>query len=172
MSISKINGVLYKLLSYITAAMSFGMVAIVFWQVIARYIVQSSSGWTQEVTLVLFMWVTMLGSAMAVRSAGHVSMTLLVNNLKGYAKPIVKMIALVICEAFYVMLAVSGYAVSMRFLHAGTTQLKIPMPVVYSSFVVGGIVMSIFALELMWNELKEIARIKRDKNNGTGGAAL
>lgn len=172
MSISKFNGVLYKILAYITAAMSFGMVVIVFWQVIARYIVQSSSGWTQEVTLVLFMWVTMLGSAMAVRSAGHVSMTLLVNSLKGYAKPIVKIISTVICEVFYVMLAISGYAVCVRFQHAGTTQLKIPMPVVYSSFVVGGIIMVVFALELLWNELKEIARIRRDKNNETGGAML
>src|SRR6188768_1260750 len=50
------------------------IVAIVAWQVFGRYVLNSSPTWTENLALVLILYVTLLGAAVGVRDAGHIGM--------------------------------------------------------------------------------------------------
>ena len=50
------------------------IVAIVFYQVFGRYVLNASPTWTESLALVLVLYVTLIGAAVGVRDAGHIGM--------------------------------------------------------------------------------------------------
>src|SRR3569833_3316774 len=50
------------------------IVTIVFYQVFGRYVLNSSPTWTENLALVLILYVTLIGAAVGVRDAGHIGM--------------------------------------------------------------------------------------------------
>ena len=50
------------------------IVAIVFYQVFGRYVLNSCPTWTENLALVLILYVTLIGAAVGVRDAGHIGM--------------------------------------------------------------------------------------------------
>ena len=50
------------------------IVAIVFYQVFGRYVLNASPTWTENLALVLILYVTLIGAAVGVRDAGHIGM--------------------------------------------------------------------------------------------------
>ncbi|MCW5222920.1 TRAP transporter small permease [Verminephrobacter aporrectodeae subsp. tuberculatae] len=54
-----------------------GMVALVSavsWQVFGRYVLNNTPTWAESLALLMVLWVTMLGTAVAVRDAGHIGL--------------------------------------------------------------------------------------------------
>ena len=50
------------------------IVAIVFYQVFGRYVLNSSPTWAENLALVLILYVTLIAAAVGVRDAGHIGM--------------------------------------------------------------------------------------------------
>src|SRR3954471_13455739 len=50
------------------------IVAIVFYQVFGRYVLNSSPTWAENLALVLVLYVTLIAAAVGVRDAGHIGM--------------------------------------------------------------------------------------------------
>lgn len=65
---------------YISGAVLFGMVILVFIQVAGRYLFHTSFSFTEEIVRYLFVWITFLCAAAAVQHGGHVSMAGFVNR--------------------------------------------------------------------------------------------
>lgn len=154
-------------LAALTAAILLVMLAILFWEVFARYVLKDSSGWTSEMSTILFVWASMLGSALAVKSGGHVAMTMLITKLKGKLQTVAKLIVMLICEAFFYIIFSGGLTMVIKFKKVVTTQLRIPMPYVYSAFVVAGACMLIFGLE--WIITYIVSLTKNEKKEPHGG---
>jgi TRAP-type C4-dicarboxylate transport system permease small subunit len=54
-----------------------GMIALicaVTWQVFGRYVLNNTPTWAESLALLLVLWVTMFGTAVAVRDAGHIGL--------------------------------------------------------------------------------------------------
>jgi TRAP-type transport system small permease protein len=54
-----------------------GMIALILsvtWQVFGRYVLNSTPTWAESLALIIVLWVTMLGTAVAVRDAGHIGL--------------------------------------------------------------------------------------------------
>ena len=54
-----------------------GMIALisaVTWQVFGRYVLNNTPTWAESLALLLVLWVTMLGTAVGVRDAGHIGL--------------------------------------------------------------------------------------------------
>ncbi|WP_108663761.1 TRAP transporter small permease [Acuticoccus kandeliae] len=52
------------------------MVVSICYQVVGRYLLNHAPGWTEEIARFLMAWITMLGSAMVMRTDGHVAVTI------------------------------------------------------------------------------------------------
>jgi TRAP-type C4-dicarboxylate transport system permease small subunit len=70
----------------ITALLLFVMAAIAFVNVLSRYFFHFSFAATEEITINLFVWMTVLGSGIAFERGGHLGMVTLFNLFPGRAK--------------------------------------------------------------------------------------
>lgn len=143
----KINAKVWKVLAYIVGALFFAMLCVVTWQVFCRFVLRDSSGWTSEVTMILFVWVIYLGAALAIHDGSQIAMTVIVSRLKAPAKQWFQLVSALICELMYVLITISGRMCVTTFSKATTPGLSLPMPLIYSAFVVSGILMCLFGIE-------------------------
>jgi TRAP-type C4-dicarboxylate transport system permease small subunit len=57
---------------WVAVAGLMALICAVGWQVIGRYLLNSTPTWAESLSLVLVLYVTMLGAAVGVRDAGHI----------------------------------------------------------------------------------------------------
>src|SRR6187551_2464754 len=72
--LSRINAPVARLGMYLSVTGLLVIVTIVFYQVFGRYVLNSSPTWTENLALVLILYVTSIGAAVGVRDAGHIGM--------------------------------------------------------------------------------------------------
>lgn len=70
-----------KIEDTVLIAMFVGMVGIIFFQVIMRFVFNNSSSWSEELGKFLFVWLSWLGISIGHRRKEHIKITLLVDKL-------------------------------------------------------------------------------------------
>ncbi|SDE81358.1 2,3-diketo-L-gulonate TRAP transporter small permease protein YiaM [Sporomusa acidovorans DSM 3132] len=129
-----------------------GMVAIIFVQVIARYAFSNSLTWSEEVGRYLFVWMTFLGTALAVRNKAHVALDVLVGKLP----PLLQ--KAVIVFGYLSMMVFAGVLVyaAVNMMTLGTRQvsaaLQIPMRWVYMVLPVSGVLIIFYLAKNLYEE--------------------
>jgi TRAP-type C4-dicarboxylate transport system permease small subunit len=90
------------------------MVTIIFAQVIARYVLSDSLSWSEEVGRYLFIWMTFLGAALALRNGNHVALDVLVARLPAPLKKACLVFGNLAMAIFAVVIVYGGYAFVLR----------------------------------------------------------
>lgn len=80
------------------------MTLITFANVIARYVFNSNILWALEVTVFLFAWLVLLGSAYAVKTSAHLGVDVILNLLSPAGRRIMGLIATLACVLFTLLL--------------------------------------------------------------------
>ena len=70
-------GYLERAAELVSAALFAGLFAVFVVQVFTRYVIGKPAGWTLELTLVLFLWITFWNAALLLRERDHVSFDLI-----------------------------------------------------------------------------------------------
>ncbi len=78
-------------------------ILVLFVGVVSRYVFHSPIVWSDELASFLFLWLAMLGSVVAFRSAGHMRMTALVSKSGARLQPFFESLALAASLAFIVL---------------------------------------------------------------------
>ena len=129
---------LYKVLLTICFLLMLAMVTIIFTQVIARYVFSNSLTWSEEVGRYVFVWITFLGAALAVRNKAHVALDVLVVRL-----PLTLRVP-IIAFGYVAMMVLAGIMIyaSITMINMGSRQvsaaLQLPMKYVYMILPVSG----------------------------------
>ena len=145
------------------------MVIVVFYQVIARKILNNSPGWTGEISRYLLVWSIFLGGAIAFREKAHLGVDFLVNL---FPKKIRYLIAfLVNCTLLVVLIYVAwkGFELA-QFVHlqkAAATGISMAIP--YTSIPVGCVCMII---EIVWSMAVSLRERWREDNGWKEGDPL
>ena len=92
----------------LAAAALVGMALVQFWQVFARYVMNSSPGWTEPAALILMSFAVMFGAAVAVRAESHFAFQTLMLSMSPGAQRILRGIARLIAAGAGAMLAAYG----------------------------------------------------------------
>ncbi len=119
---------------------------VVFIQVIFRYVLSQPLFWSEELPRYLLIWTTFLAAALAQKHRGHINITLAVNMLPAGAQRWLRVVTDVIILGFLGILAYSGWLVSRVTLYHRSTALQIPMAAVYLALPVGGVLMMLYLL--------------------------
>ena len=134
------------------------MVLAVCWQVITRFILKNPSTLTEEILRFLLVWTTMVGGAYAYGRRKHLSINMLTKKLPHKQQKMLDIIIQVIVIVFAVVVMIMGG------LHlVGTTSnqisaaLHLPMPYVYASIPVGGILIIFYSLIFIMEDIKEMS---------------
>jgi len=136
----------YGVLEIAVGLLMAGLVAVVFAQVVIRYVTYQPLAWTEEVARLVFIWACMLGAAVAARRGTHFAITLASGSIPGALGRAVRA-ALRIGEAlFYGALTYSAFVVA-RVAHAQTSvSLEFPMSLPYLAIALGGALMCAYSV--------------------------
>lgn len=141
-----------------TAIMGY-MVLAVCWQVITRFILKNPSTTTEEILRYLLVWTTMVGGAYAYGRRKHLSINILTKRLSPIGQKVLDIVIQLIVIVFCIVTMLMG---GMRLASTTSNQissaLHLPMPYVYASILVGGILIIFYSLLFLLDDIKALKR--------------
>jgi len=124
-------------------------VALVFIQVIMRYVFKNSLSWSEELSRYLYVWQTWIGVSYSARNGSHLRITMLRDRLPKNGQMILELFVNLVWIAFGIFIIVQGMrAISVISAYGQTSSaLQIPMQICYYSIPVGMFLMCIRLVE-------------------------
>jgi len=141
---------------YAIAALFAATIVVITAQVLWRYAFGSPLVWTEELARYLFMWITFLGAALAVRDGTHIRVTLLVDRLPAGVRRAMTVVQLLLMVLLMVFLVYVGAWYVRTNAAARTPALGLPLSyAVYTSLPVAMILGIWFTLRRAWKSLRD-----------------
>ena len=125
-------------------ALSALIAVVVFLQVVFRYLLRQPLFWSEELPRYLLIWMSFLAAALAQKSEAHINITLALAPLPPACRRAVRILTNLIFLAFLAVLVYSGALVVGITASHRSTALQIPMAAVYLALPVGAVLMSIY----------------------------
>lgn len=148
----KIERVLAAFSIAVTAAMTLGVIALVF----SRYLLGITYIWAEESISVLFMATTYLGAALGVNSDEHIRIDAILGRLSPPKRRIIEVLQIAVVVVLQLILLRVCFNWIGKVGNTLTPGLRIPSKFVYS----------LFPLNLMLVTLFEVSRLVRIVRNG------
>ena len=158
--LSALNAVLSRWAMYVACACLAGLLSIVVYGVVMRYVFNNAPAYVEQVALLLIISVAMFAGAAGVRDATHIGMDSLVAILPARVALVCRIVVQVLTILFALSLVFGGgeMAISMR----GDTipTLGIPESFRYAPIIIAGVFITLFSIEhiLAFSTGKEVAR--------------
>src|ERR1700742_4088939 len=136
-------------------------ILILFAGVVARYGLHSPLIWSDELASILFLWLAMLGAAVAFRRAEHMRMTAIVANASPGMRAYLDVVATCAALAFLLLVIWPAYDYAYEESFITTPALQIPNTWRAAALPVGTCLSALFAL---------LRLVRGGGNKGTVGA--
>lgn len=151
---------------YLIVIMMAYMTIMNFVNVLARYLFSASFSFTEELTVTVFVWVTMLGIAIGFKRNAHLGMSFVVDQFQGKAKAAFVLLSAVMSFLFMGVLFIYGIEMveGQATMGATTPVMGMPQYVQGLSIPVGAFFVLIHIIQANYVELKRLL------NEGKGGA--
>src|ERR1700749_4046974 len=121
-------------------------IVILFAGVIWRYVLREPLIWSDELASILFLWLAMLGAAVAFRRAEHMRMTAIVASAKPAMRAYLDVVATCAALAFLLLIIWPSYKYAYEESFITTPALQIPNTWRAAALPVGTGLMALFAL--------------------------
>ncbi|MCE9664872.1 TRAP transporter small permease [Halomonas sp. M5N1S17] len=142
---------LWRIIDVVMAALLFGMILLVFTNVVLRYGFSSGLRPSVELSRLGLVWLVMLGAAVVLRRNEHLAVTEFSVALFPRAVPILKRLSYVIITITMLMLFWGSFK-QMNANWANTSQLTgLPSALFYLAGVISGAIMVFIAAVRIWN---------------------
>jgi TRAP-type C4-dicarboxylate transport system permease small subunit len=126
------------------------LVIVLAWQVVGRYVLNDSPGWTEPVALTLMSIAALFGAAVAVRRETHFNFPTLVELAPGPVRALLKAVARLISIAFGAALAGYGGYLMADSWSVPMAGAPLPEGLAYVGVCAGGALIALFALERLF----------------------
>ena len=145
--LTRINAPIARWGMYAAVAGLLTIVAIVFYQVFGRYVLNASPTWTENLALVLILYVTLIGAAVGVRDAGHIGMESLLVLLPDGPRNKIELLIHALVALFGAAMAYNGWILGASVGTVKIANLGLPEVVRYVPLVLSGLLIISFSLE-------------------------
>ncbi len=161
-ALSKLNAVLVRILSFFVIVTMALLVLDVIVQVFARQFgaVWIKSAITEELALILLVWVSVLGASLGFVLKSHLGVDYFVGKLSGRAKIVTELAAAIFIAVFAVILIVGGWTVVERTLatRQETPAMHLMRGYVYTVIPFSGVLIALFSLQMILEKLRELGK--------------
>ena len=147
---------LFKIVEEVSAIVLAAVTLVAFYQIISRYIFQSSNAGIDELTRLAFVWCASLGSAMAFRAGSHLGVTALINKIKGKAREVAEIVIYVILIVLMVAVSYAGLTMTKMGTMQYSEYLRISMAYFYACIPAGAILSIIAFIEGILRSIHKI----------------
>ena len=142
---------LFRTVSIICQLLLFSAVAAGFYQVIARFILQSPADWSEAWTRSSLIWTVMLGLCLAFRHGAMLSVEMLHSALKGRARRWLEHVIMLICVGFLGFMAWVGAQMTWRVRFQALASLEFSISWIYVAIPIG-MILAIVGVVARWLE--------------------
>ncbi len=120
-------------------------IVVLFTGVVFRYVLNNPLIWSDELASILFLWLAMLGSVIALRRGEHMRMTALVWRAPPRAQALLETLAIVVPLVFLVLMVSPGLSYTTEEGFVTTPALQWSGSIAPAAFPVGSVLMAIVA---------------------------
>ena len=125
-------------------------------QVLFRYALGNSLAWTEELSRVLLIWLVLLAAAAELRRGTHIAMQLLLEFFPIDARRWIDRVNLGLILGFAVIMLIFGAMLVERTMEQRATTLPVTMGEIYLAVPIGGALLAINALRLLWEGMRRV----------------
>jgi TRAP-type transport system small permease protein len=145
--LTRLNAVLARFAMFLAVAGLWTIVGLVSWQVFGRYVLNDTPTWAESLTLVVILYVALIGAAVGVRDAGHIGMESLLVLVSDEIRRRLEIVIFVFVGLFGAMMLYYGWG-----LTSGVISYKIPTLGIsegwhYAPLLVSGLLITMFSIE-------------------------
>lgn len=136
-------------LKWFLASLMAGIVLVVCWQVVSRFILNAPSSITEELSRCLLIWIGMLGAAFAYRTGVHLGLDIVTRKLPQLYQHYVALVLTASVAAFSlaVMVVGGGNLVHLTFeLNQMSAALDIKMAYIYVAIPLAGVLITFYGI--------------------------
>lgn len=139
------------------AAVFLGMIGLVFYNAILRYVFRSSFAPSEEWARILFIYITFFGAIEAFYRGRHISVDMLTGALKGVSRKSVDVVAQVLSLCALALLAIGGVSLVLQTMDTYTVATGLNMTIVNGTLPLMAIVVFGFYVRQLIATLKKPA---------------
>jgi TRAP-type transport system small permease protein len=153
--LERLDRALEQLIYYASALLMLGLAGVILYAVVARYVFNAAPMWSEEVPRVLFLWVTYLAVAIAVRRGQSLRVTFILERLPRNARLALEMF---MHTCIFVMLAfLVWHNIPVIELSRGSKMLATQWSdaVRYWPLTVGCVLIALYQVRLVLKSLNE-----------------
>lgn len=114
------------------------MVAALFLQIVSRYFFNQTFVWTEELALLMFTWIILLGGSLGIKQKFHARLTLAASVTGKWGKMSLERLSDILAILFGAVLIKSGYAYFLATQGGYSAAVEYPLELLYSSVPVAG----------------------------------
>jgi len=115
--------------------------------VFGRAVLTSSPTWTENLALVLILYVTLIGAAVGVRDAGHIGMDSLLVMLPDHTREKIELVIHVLVAVFGIAMAYNGWILGASVGTVKIPNLGLPEVIRYVPLIASGVLIVSFSIE-------------------------
>lgn len=142
-----VKKLLDKVLSWFCVVLFAALVLDVAWQVFARQVLNSPSGWSEELAKYLFIWLGLFGSALVFGERGHIAIEFVLEKLPGRAQWMVGIfVQLVILTFAALVLVYGGWLVSDLAWDQALAGLPLNVGPLYLALPISGLLVCFYTI--------------------------
>lgn len=169
MSAARLMSWLARRAENVLAAMLAVMFAVFIVQIVFRYLANFPVGWTQELSVILWLWMVLFGAAFVVREREEIRFDIIYGSVGPKARRVMCMITAVALVALYgiSLPAVVDYVTFMKV--EKTAYLKIRFDWLYAIYIVFAIAVIVRYIWLAWLALRGTAPEAFDPTKASSG---
>ena len=147
-----VNTVTEKVSEWIMFLFALIMVLSCFAQICTR-LAGIPLSWSEELARYMAVWLTFIGAAYALRKGTLATVEIMYNSLKGVNKKILFVVISVLIIAFSIILIKFGFDFSLKFMGQKSPAMQIPKGLVYLSAPVTGVLMLMYQMEILFDNI-------------------
>ncbi len=144
---------IFSMLDRVVEAMLFIIVMIMLSagvaQIVSRYILKQSLSWSEELMRFLYVWLTLIGTSLAIRRNQFTVIDAIANAIRSKSKiasAILYIFTVAMQLGFFVMLTKYGWALAAKNFFQDSPAMRISMGVAYLALPIGGALGIIYSL--------------------------
>jgi TRAP-type C4-dicarboxylate transport system permease small subunit len=131
---------------------------IISYEVVCRYVFNSPTRWTQEVSIYLFMWTMLAASSYTLQVGKHVRVDLVIEHMQPKTRNIFEVITGVIGMIYCAIISVQAYEMlhmSIKYEKLSATLLRVPLWIPQSALLIGFVLLTFQFLLIVLKSIME-----------------
>ena len=135
----KVAAIVCKWLGYIIGVWFFILLLALTYQVVARFILNNSASWTEELASYSLVWIVMIGISIGIFEFAIPRVEVVINYLPAKVQVALELLVDCLCCVFFYIMIRYGFTMSIKMLPQRISSLHITVTYMYLSIPIGGV---------------------------------